>query len=163
MQYIQLLLPSSIMWWDYSCSATGTGTCTAFPTVSASLSSSVEEDGRQFACPGEHVIFTCKVNQAVIIRLAAEPFICRNDPVSFTASDDVGSSGRTRPTDLFQANLTNLQRESNESHIANFMATLTAITTDETANTVVWCGDQLTSYYVQKKNLIKSRKTKRCS
>ena len=123
-----------------------------------SLSSSVEEDGRQFACPGEHVIFTCEVNRSVIIRISAENFICRNDPVSYLATDAVGSPGRTNPEDLFQANLTNVQRESNL--IANFTVTLTTNTTNETSNTVVECGDVLTADLVKSKNLIQSCKTK---
>ena len=123
------------------------------------LSSNIEEDGRQFACPGELVIYTCEVFQSIIVQMAAEDFICLNDPISFVASNDIGSSGPTTPTDIFQANLTNVQRESNQSLIANFTVTLTVNTTYETTNTVVECADILTSSNVQRKNLTQSCKT----
>lgn len=121
------------------------------------LSSSVEEDGRQFACPEERVTFTCEVNQSAIARIAAEPFICRNDPVSYIASSIVGSSNSHR---IFQANLTMVQPEPRPRDvIANFRITLTTNTTNET-NTVIECADQLDSRRVQSKALIQSGKTK---
>lgn len=109
------------------------------------LSSNIEEDGRQFACPGELVIFTCEVIQSSIVQMAAEDFICLNDPISFVASNDIGSSGPTTPTDIFQANLTNVQRESNQTSVANFTVTLKVKTTNETNNTEVVCAGQRTS------------------
>ena len=123
------------------------------------LSSSVEEDGRQFACPGESVTFTCEVNRSVIIRMAAEPFILRNDPASYVASSIIGrtSSGRNG---TFQVNLTNLHRKSNRSRTANFTVTLTACTNDKTNNTVVECADQLYSSRVKMKTLVQSGETK---
>ena len=127
------------------------------------LVSSFEQDGRQFACSGEPVTFTCEMNQAMIIRIAAEPFIRRNDPVSYIASDDVGNSGGTKPNDTFQANLMNVQRESNQSEIANFTATLTSYTTDETNNTVVECADRFSSARVQRRLLTQACKTKFCN
>ena len=45
------------------------------------LTSSVELDGRQAACPGEVVTFTCTVAEAVALEWIAEPFIPRNDPI----------------------------------------------------------------------------------
>ena len=135
--------------------------CTGPPisNVTVSLSSSVEEDGRQFACPGEHVTFTCEVNRSVIIRMAAEPFISRNDPASYVASSIIGntSSGHNG---TFQFILTNLQRESNQSRTANFTVTVTANTTDKTNNTVIECADQLYSDRVKRKALFQSGKTK---
>ena len=124
------------------------------------LSSSFEEDGRQFPCPGERVTLRCEVNESVIIRLAFEPFINRSDPLAFFATDVIGS---TSHTDHFQANLANVQRESNESSTANFIVTLTTIMTNETANTVVECADLLTSNYVTKKTLTQSCKPKSCN
>ena len=131
------------------------------PTPIVRLSSSFEEDGRQYACPMERVTFTCQVNPSPTIRLAAEPFICRSDPVSFVASDSVGSSGITTRADRFQANLTNVQPNSSQPLIASFTATLTANTTDETSNTVVECADSLDSDRLQRKNLTRSCKTKK--
>ena len=122
------------------------------------LSSSVEEDGRQFACPEERVTFTCEVNQSAIARIAAEPFICRNDPVSYIPSSIVGSSNSHR---TFQTNLTMVQPEPGPTpRLANFRTTLTANTNNETNNTVIECADQLDSQRVQSKALIQSGKTK---
>ena len=140
---------------------TCTGTWTTQPSVT--LISSFEKDGRQFTCSAEPVIFTCKMNNTVIIRLAAEPFINRSDPVSYTASDAVGNSGGTEPNDPFQANLISVQRESNQSEIANFIATLTSYTTDETTNTVVECADLFSSDRVQRRLLTQACKTKLCN
>ena len=59
------------------------------------LTSSVEQDGRQAACPGEVVTFTCEVNQTTILRWIAEPFILQSSfvpssPVGTMAVDDSG-------------------------------------------------------------------------
>lgn len=134
-----------------------TESCPATSTQIVSLSSSFEQDGRQSACPGECVTFTCEVNQSATIQIAAEDFICRNDPVTFVASDSIGSSSGG---DIFKANLTNVERESSQALYANFTVTLKANTTGETNNTVVECADRLTSDLVQRKTLTQSCKTK---
>lgn len=103
------------------------------------------------------------MNNAVIMRWAAEPFIRRNDPVSYTASDAVGSSGGTKPNDLFQASLISVQRESNQSEIANFTATLICYTTDKTNSTDVECADLFSSDHVQRRILTQACKTKLCN
>ena len=77
--------------------------------------------------------------------MAAEDFICHNDPISFVASSDVGSSGPTTPNDTFQANLTNVQQKSNQTPVANFTVTLMTKATNETNNTEVVCAGQRTS------------------
>ena len=123
-----------------------------------SLSSSFEQNGRQFVCPGERVIFTCKINRTPIVRIAADGFISRSEPIFFSVSDDVGSHGHNDNT-TFQPTLTNLQRKYNQCEVANFTVTLTITTTDETVNTVVECADVLTSDHVQKKDLTQSCKT----
>ena len=143
---------------NFFSSVTCTGTCPRISNVTVNLSSSVEEDGRQFACPGELVTLTCEVNQSAIVRIAAEPFICRNDPVFYIASDNVGSSNFHR---TFQAILTMVRPKPRPGHaITNFRVTLTANTTNETSNTVIECADQLDSQRVQSKALIQSGKTK---
>lgn len=133
--------------------------------VDVSLSSSFERDGRAFACPGERVIFICEVNQSVSLQIAAEPFICQADPVIYLATDPVGNSNRTRPTDTFQANLTNVQRHSGSDLLAYYNATLTTTMTNETSNITVECSDLLTSpsSTTQRKNLNQSRKNKNTS
>lgn len=133
---------------------TCTGTC---PPISASvsLSSSVEQNGRQFACPGERVTFTCEVNQGAILRFTNS----HNESVSYIATDDVGSSGAAIPNATFQAYLTNVHRESDECDVANLTATWTATTTDATNNIVVECTEALRSNLVQRETLIQSCKT----
>ena len=133
-------------------------TCTGTrPPISASvsLSSSVEQNGRRFACPGERVTFTCEVNQGAILRFTNS----HNESVSYIATDAVGSSGHPIPNATFQANLTNVDPESDESGVANLTATWTAITTDEINNAVVECTEARRSDLVQRKTLTQSCKT----
>ena len=133
---------------------TCTGTC---PPISASvsLSSSVEQNGRRFACPGERVTFTCEVNQGAILRFTNS----HNESVSYITTDAVGSSGHPIPNATFQANLTNVDPESDKYCVANLTATWTAITTDKINNTVVECTEALRSNLVQRKTLTQSCKT----
>ena len=100
------------------------------------------------------------MTQTPILRIAAEGFIPPDEPVEYSVTDDVGSPGHTNPNDTFQPNLTNVQRELNQCEVANFTATLTANTTDETNNTVIECGEVLTSDQVQRETLTQSCKTK---
>ena len=55
------------------------------------LTSSVEQDGRQAACPGEVVTFTCMVNEASRLRWIAEPFIPKSDPIDFISVATAGA------------------------------------------------------------------------
>ena len=118
------------------------------------LSFSVEEGGRQFACPGEHVTITCEVKNSSYVRIAVEPFICGKDALTFHSESTVGSFG---PTTSIQGYLTILQLEPG---LAHFTLTLTANSTDETNNTVIKCADQLDSQRMQMKTIIQSGKTK---
>ena len=52
------------------------------------LTSSVEQDGRQAACPGEVVTFTCMVTEATRLRWIAEPFIPQSSPIDFASTDE---------------------------------------------------------------------------
>ena len=56
------------------------------------LTSSVEQDGRQAACPGEVVTFTCMVTSAGGLRWIAEPFIPQSgsDSIFFPPDASVG-------------------------------------------------------------------------
>ena len=54
------------------------------------LTSSVEQDGRQAACPGEVVTFTCMVTEATMLRWIAEPFIPQSDPIDFVSLSTAG-------------------------------------------------------------------------
>ena len=124
--------------------------------VSVSLSSSYEQDGRAFACPGEHVTFFCEVNGSATVQIAAEPFICLADPVVYVLTDPVGRTGPTG-ANLFQANLTDVQRQS--SLMAYYNTTLTTTVTSETGRTTVECSNQLTSSSSVQRNLTQSRKS----
>ena len=55
------------------------------------LTSSVEQDGRQVVCPGEVVTFTCMVNEASRLRWIAEPFIPQSDPIDFISAATAGA------------------------------------------------------------------------
>ena len=55
------------------------------------LTSSVEQDGRQVACPGEVVTLTCMVIEATRLRWIAEPFIPQSDPIDFVPSTPAGT------------------------------------------------------------------------
>ena len=44
----------------------------------------MEQAGRQAACPGEEVTFTCNVTESVRLRWIAEPFIMQSDLVQFS-------------------------------------------------------------------------------
>ena len=135
------------------------GTCSVTSTIDVSLSSSFQQEGRAFACPGELVTFICEVNQSTSMQIAAEPFICRADPVVYLATDPVGSPGGTSSTDTFQAKLTNVQRESG-TLMAYYNTTLKTTVTDQTANTMVECSNELTSSNIQRKSLNQSGKYK---
>ena len=90
------------------------------------------------------------------MQIAAEDFICRNDPVAYLPNDATGTTGGTN---IFWANLVNVERDSTQSVIADFTATLTATTSNVTANTIVECSDRLSSSNIQRKTLIQSRKS----
>ena len=53
-------------------------TCAATTTLTSTL------DGRQTACPGEMVTFTCTVVQAFLIDWTAEPFIGESNRLQFS-------------------------------------------------------------------------------
>lgn len=65
--------------------------CSAFNLAEAEsvlLTSSVEQDGRQLACPGEVITFTCTIAKAAGIRWTAEPFITQTNPIIFTITNE---------------------------------------------------------------------------
>ena len=55
-------------------------TCAATTTLTSTL------DGRQTACPGEVVTYTCTVIQAFLIDWTAEPFIGESNRLQFSRS-----------------------------------------------------------------------------
>ena len=62
------------------------------------LTSSVEQDGRQAACPGEVVTFTCMVMEATRLSWIAGPFIPQINFASTHKAGDTAVSGPFRAT-----------------------------------------------------------------
>ena len=100
------------------------------------LVSSVEQDGRAAACPGELVIFNCTVTQGLSLNLASTVFTCDNSPTFvLSASTSVGD---TVSCGSFQANLT--KRSAIGAGRGNLFSTLTP-TAPTPPGTVVTCSD----------------------
>ena len=55
-----------------------------YHAATAALTSTL--DGRQTACPGEVVTYTCSVTQAALLDWTAEPFINESDRLQFSRS-----------------------------------------------------------------------------
>ena len=96
------------------------------------LTSSVEQDGRQVACPGEVITFTCTVAEAAGISWAAEPFM--TNPIVFTFTDQ---SNDTQDRGVFHAVLKAVTMP--DFFRANFISTLTVRASDSLNGTVVQC------------------------
>ena len=71
------------------------------------LTSSVEQDGRQAACPGEVVTFTCTVTDGVALSWTAEPYITMMDPIRFLVSATLGQTAMD-DSGQFRARLTSV-------------------------------------------------------
>ena len=95
------------------------------------LTSSVEQAGRQAACPGEEVTFTCTVTDAAGLQWIAEPFIPQINPLDFTFLSEVESI--------------------QEDNSGNFTAVLTSVTPsgDLTSELTVTATETLNETVVQ--------------
>ena len=125
------LLPKSI----YS----HTHTCLAAAEVT--LVSSVEQDGRTAACPGEVVTFTCTVTQGAFLNWASSAFTsCDSNPTYTLRSDS--SVGSTSVCSSFQANLTAITNitQVGQALQADLTSTLSPTTT-MSPGTVITCSD----------------------
>ena len=98
------------------------------------LTSSVMDNGRRFACPGELVTFTCQVNGAVFLQWNS-PLI--NDLITYQSTDNAPLS---TPSSVFLATLTN----RTGSGTANFTSTLQVNASRNFSNTdtTVECRNQ---------------------
>ena len=99
------------------------------------LTSNVEQDGRQAACLGEEVTFTCMVTDGPSLRWIAEPFINTSDPITFVTSAapediDMDNSG------LFRAILINITQSG---LFGNFTSELTVTASETLEGTVIQC------------------------
>jgi len=108
-------------------------------TAEVVLVSSVEQEGRAAACPGELVIFTCTVTQGFSLNWASAVFTCDNSPSPtfvLTASTSVGD---TVSCSSFQANVTNVSLVGGAGR-GNLSSTLTP-TAPTLPGRVVTCSD----------------------
>ena len=95
------------------------------------LSSNVAESGRQFACDGELVIFTCEVNGSLTLQWNS-PNISEN-PITYTAGFTVPTTTSRPP---FFATLTSIVGNGANK---NFTSTLQV---NASYDTTVQCSDQ---------------------
>ena len=95
------------------------------------LSSNVAESGRQFACEGELVIFTCQVNGSFALVWKSPSF--STNPITYTAGSEVTT---TNPRPPFFATLTSTVGNGANT---NFTSTLQVNASNDTT---VQCSDQ---------------------
>ena len=108
----------------------------AYPaTTDGILTSSVEENGRNAACLGEVVIFTCMVQEATGVEWRSEAF---TNPIVFVVGTH--SQGDTMTRGDFHAVLTiEVADPVNPMTLADLTSTLTVTATSEVNGTVVEC------------------------
>ena len=103
------------------------------------MTSSVEQAGRQAACPGEEVTFTCNVTDAGALVWFAEPHISQSDPVTFSVAS-AATAGDTRdPTAQIHIVLDEVSQGS-DPRLANFTSTLTVRNSTALSGTVIQCS-----------------------
>ena len=101
------------------------------------LTSSVEQSGRQAACPGEEVTFNCVTGTAVL-SWVAEPYINRSDPVTFSGQN--ATAGVTRdPT--AQIHIVLSEVNGSDPRLRDFVSTLTVRNSTALSGTVIQCSD----------------------
>ena len=115
-------------------------THTRLAAAEVTLISSVEQDGRTAACPGEVVTFTCTVTQGGSLNWASTAFTCDSIPTYLLRSET--SVGSTSVCGSFQANLTAItnRTEVGQAFQADLTSTLTP-TTIVSPGTVVTCSE----------------------
>ena len=97
------------------------------------LNSTVEEDGRQFACEGETVTFTCQVVRSFSLQWDS-PLI---SPISFT-SDPVNTMTSMSP---FTATLTSTAGVGSNRNLTSTLQ-VTALSSFRRSDTTVVCRNQ---------------------
>ena len=96
------------------------------------LSYNVEESGRQFACDGELVIFTCEVNGSSALEWNSPSF--SEAPISYTAVSSAPTTISRPPA--FSATLTSITGVGSNK---DFISTLQVNASNDTT---VQCNDQ---------------------
>ena len=113
------------------------------PAAEVTLVSSVEQDGRTAACPGEVVTFTCTVTQGVSLNWASTAFTsCDSTPTYLlTPGTSVGSLS---VCGSFEANLTTIANaiQVGQSRLGDMTSTIYP-STSVSPGTVVTCSDLL--------------------
>ena len=99
------------------------------------LTSSVEQNERQAACPGEVVTFTCMVTDGVVLSWTAEPYFNMSDLIRFVVSNDVGMT-IVDNSGLFRATLTSV---SQSGIFGDLTSDLTVTASETLGGTVVQC------------------------
>ena len=100
------------------------------------LTSSVEQDGRQAACPGEVVTFTCMVTGGTALSWTAEPYISMSDPIRFIVSTPVGDRMAMDGSGQFWARLTSVTQSG---LVGDLTSELTVTASEALGGTVIQC------------------------
>ena len=106
----------------------------------------MEQDGRQAACLGEVVIFTCNLTEATGLQWVAEPFIPQDDPLDFAASATVDAA-LTDTSGQFRAVLVTIMTRVGGT--ADFTSEL-IVTASSIMRTVIQCSSVLLTASVNK-------------
>ena len=111
----------------------------------------MEQAGRQAACPGEEVTFTCVVTESVRLRWIAEPFILQSDSVQFSVGA-MDSDMSMDPSGLFTAVLDSIELSGG---VADFTSRLivTASVSGQLNGAVVQCSGQPSGLIVMSRPL----------
>ena len=99
----------------------------------------MEQAGRQAACPGEEVTFTCNVTDAAGLVWIAEPHITQSDPVTFLVAS--ATAGETRdPSAQIHIVLDDVSPGS-IPQLRDFISTLTVRNSTALSGTVIQCSN----------------------
>lgn len=98
---------------------------------------SVTSSGREFACDGEAVVFTCELFQRSGLQWVAPPSITSAVPIAYAASDSAPSCTDRNP---FYAVLTDIQPDTFPN--ANFTSILQIEASSTMSSTDVQCRSQ---------------------
>ena len=99
----------------------------------------MEQAGRQAACPGEEVTFTCNVTDGGVLQWIAEPHITQSNPVTFSVAS--ATVGDTRdPTAQIHIVLDDVSPGS-DPRLGDFVSTLTVRNSTALSGTVIQCSN----------------------
>ena len=109
---------------------------------SVSLTSSVEEQGRQAVCPGEEVTFTCMVDDGTFLEWSSDAF--SGAPEQFRLFNTGHEVGVPRMYDQFTTNLIRLVPTPGNLGFGDITSTLQFIAAAEHGGIVIQCTDLIT-------------------